>query len=146
MQVERHSDKWQGIKTKRYKGAKTKELSVTVKPIVHYRRCKETIPNKIISQEQTSKLLRRRYPIQFVHTSFLWQTRKFDISGCTLKCGFIKCYFIVHNPTGRGYTHLPGNVRIWLDFENDLVLIPEGGNISPARDYNLHNMILINTR
>lgn len=42
MQVERHSKKWQSIKPERYKGAKTKELSVTAKPIAHCRRCEET--------------------------------------------------------------------------------------------------------
>lgn len=142
MQVERHSDKWQGVKPKRYKGAKKKKNYWWQQ---NCRRCEETIPNKIISQEQTSKLLRRRYTIQFVYTFFPWHTTKFALSACTLQHGFIKCYFNAHTPTGRGYTHLPGNLQICLDFENGLILWPERGNISPVHDYNLHNKILINT-
>lgn len=145
MQEERHSLKWQSVKPKRHKSAKTKELSLTANQIVHCRRCEETIPNKIISWKQTSKLLRRRYTIQLVSTFFLWHTSKFDFSGWTLQCGFIKYYSNVHTPTGRGYTHLPGNLQIYLSFDNGHILFPEGGNSSPVHDYKLHNKILINS-
>lgn len=126
---------------------------MTAKPIVCCRRCKEIVPNKIAFPEQTSKLLRSRYISQFVHAFFLWHTTKFDFSGHSLQCGFIKCYFSVHIRTGRGYTDLPGKLLICQDFffsfcfsfGNGLILLLRRENICPVRNINMHNKALINT-
>lgn len=136
----------------RSQDVKTEGSVMTAKTMVCCRRCKKVVTNKIISQEQTSKLLRRRYTSQFAHALFFWHTTKFDFSDHTLQCGFIKCYFSVHTPTGRGYTHLPGKLLICRDyfiyfffsFDNGLLLLPKGESICPVH-INMHNKALINT-